>query len=77
MNPAEVLGQIPILASLGDDDRRLLAEKMGRQSFRKGMALFRRGEEGNALYIIVRGRIRIFASNRRGSEITLALLGPG
>jgi len=77
MNPAEVLGQIPILASLADDDRRLLAEKMGRQSFRKGMALFRRGEEGNALYIIVRGRIRIFASNRRGSEITLALLGPG
>lgn len=77
MNPAAVLGQIPILASLGDDDRRLLAEKMGRRSFSKGTALFRRGEEGDALYIVIRGRIRIFASNRRGSEITLALLGPG
>lgn len=77
LNPAEVLGQIPIFASLGDDDRRMLAEKMGCRFFPRGTALFRRGEEGDALYIVIRGRIRIFASNRRGSEITLALLGPG
>ena len=77
MNSAEVLSQIPIFASLGDEDRRSLAEHIGRQSLRKGSTLFRRGEAGNALYIIIRGQVRIFASTRQGNEITLALLGAG
>jgi CRP-like cAMP-binding protein len=77
MNPADVLSQIPIFASLGDEDRSSLAERIDRQSFPKGSTLFRRGEPGNALYIIIRGQIRIFASTRQGNEITLALLGAG
>lgn len=77
MDSADVLSQIPIFASLGNEDRRSLARQIGRQSFRKGTLLFRRGETGDALYIIIRGQIRIFASTRKGNEITLALLGPG
>ena len=77
MNPADVLSQIPIFASLGDEDRSSLAERIDRQSFLKGSTLFRRGEPGNALYIIIHGQIRIFASTRQGNEITLALLGAG
>jgi CRP-like cAMP-binding protein len=77
MNPADVLSQIPIFASLGDEDRSSLAERIDRQSFPKGSTLFRRGEPGNALYIIIHGQIRIFASTRQGNEITLALLGAG
>ncbi len=77
MDSAEVLGQIPIFASLGNEDRRSLARQIDRRSFRKGTLLFRRGETGDALYIIIRGQIRIFASTRKGNEITLALLGPG
>jgi CRP/FNR family cyclic AMP-dependent transcriptional regulator len=77
MNPADVLSQIPIFASLGDEDRSSLAERINRQSFPKGSTLFRRGEPGNALYIIIHGQIRIFASTRQGNEITLALLGAG
>jgi CRP/FNR family cyclic AMP-dependent transcriptional regulator len=77
MDSAEVLGKIPIFASLGNEDRRSLARQIDRRSFRKGTLLFRRGETGDALYIIIRGQIRIFASTRKGNEITLALLGPG
>ncbi len=77
MNPADVLSQIPIFSALGDEDRMSLAERIDRQSFPKGSVLFRRGEPGNALYIIIRGQIRIFASTRQGNEITLALLGAG
>lgn len=77
MNPADVLSQIPIFASLGDEDRSSLAERIDRQSVPKGSTLFRRGEPGNALYIIIHGQIRIFASTRQGNEITLALLGAG
>ncbi|MBU1151076.1 MAG: cyclic nucleotide-binding domain-containing protein [Proteobacteria bacterium] len=77
MDSAEVLGQIPIFASLGNEDRRSLARQIDRRSFQKGTLLFRRGEAGDALYIIIRGQIRIFASTRQGNEITLALLGVG
>lgn len=77
MNPADVLSQIPIFSSLGDEDRSNLAERIDRQSVPKGSVLFHRGEAGNALYIIIRGQIRIFASTRQGNEITLALLGAG
>ncbi len=77
MDPADILSQIPIFSSLGDEDRSNLTERIDRQSFAKGSVLFRRGEPGNALYIIVRGQIRIFASTRQGNEITLALLGAG
>ena len=77
MNPADVLSQIPIFASLGDEDRSSLAERIERQSFPKGRILFRRGEPGNALYIIIRGQVRIFSSTRQGNEITLAFLGAG
>lgn len=77
MNPADVLGQIPIFSSLDEEDRTSLTERINRQSFPKGSVLFRRGEPGNALYIIIRGQIRIFSSTRQGNEITLALLGPG
>jgi CRP/FNR family transcriptional regulator, cyclic AMP receptor protein len=77
MNPADVLSQIPIFASLGEQDRSSLAERIERQSFPKGRILFRRGEPGNALYIIIRGQVRIFSSTRQGNEITLALLGAG
>ncbi len=77
MDTADLLSQIPIFASLGNEDRASLAERIVRQSFPKGSTLFRRGEPGNALYIIIRGQIRIFASTRQGNEITLALLGPG
>jgi CRP-like cAMP-binding protein len=77
MKPADILGQIPIFASLEGEDRRNLAKRIECQSFSKGSTLFKRGEPGNALYIVVRGQIRIFASTRQGNEITLALLGPG
>ncbi|MCL5808815.1 MAG: Crp/Fnr family transcriptional regulator [Deltaproteobacteria bacterium] len=77
MDPADILSQIPIFSSLGDEDRSNLTERIDRQSFAKGSVLFRRGEPGNALYIIIRGQIRIFASTRQGNEITLALLGAG
>jgi CRP/FNR family transcriptional regulator, cyclic AMP receptor protein len=77
MNPTEVLSQIPIFASLGEEDRSSLAERIDRQSFPKGSTLFRRGEPGNALYIVICGQIRIFTSTRQGNEITLALLGAG
>jgi len=39
--------------------------------------LINEGETGDALFIVVKGLVRVFASSREGKELTLGLLGPG
>ena len=47
-----------------------------RKAIRKGELLFRQGDEGTALYIILQGRIKISVS-RRTDTVTLAILCRG
>jgi CRP/FNR family cyclic AMP-dependent transcriptional regulator len=45
--------------------------------FRKGVLLIQEGDLGDTLYVVLSGRLRAFASDDRGKEITLGLYGPG
>lgn len=45
--------------------------------FRRGVVLIQEGDQGDTLYIVRAGRIRAFASDESGKEITLGLYGPG
>lgn len=70
------LRNIPLFASLSEEDRANLATMLRRKSIEKGVFLFRQGDEGTALYIILQGRIEISVS-RRMDKVTLAVLGRG
>lgn len=74
--PIHVLKKIPLLASLTEADQENLASLMKHKAIRKGELLFRQGDEGTALYIILQGRIKISVS-RRTDTVTLAILGQG
>lgn len=39
--------------------------------------LINEGEQGDALYILLAGRVRVFASNAAGKEVVIAFHGPG
>ena len=54
-----------------------LCEISHRKSFAKDSMVFRQGDDGDALYGIASGSIRIFASDLGGNEIFLNILGPG
>jgi CRP/FNR family cyclic AMP-dependent transcriptional regulator len=56
--------------------RRLAARGPWRQ-YRKGTLLIQEGDVGDTLYIIVRGRLRVFAGGDNGREITYGIYGPG
>ncbi len=43
----------------------------------EGEVLFRRGDLGDAFYIIKAGQVRIYTADEDGQELTLATLGPG
>jgi CRP-like cAMP-binding protein len=60
------LGQLSRLATLAQPRR-----------YRKDQVVFNEGDPGTALYVIVKGRVKIACSSLDGKERTLALLGPG
>ena len=61
---------------LPPDLQRLAA--MGKlQSFKKGAIIFNDGDKGDALYILLEGRVRAYGSAISGKEITYGYVGAG
>lgn len=76
IEPIHVLKRIPLFASLPEPDLLHLVNLLRRENIRKGETLFRQGDVGTALYLILQGRIKISLS-RQADAMTLAILGQG
>lgn len=73
----EAIRSVPLFASLGDDATRALRELLELELKPTGSLLFRKGEEGGAMYLIEGGRVRIHINDREGTQVTLAELAAG
>lgn len=58
-------------------DLRLLATQGKQQNFKKGVVIFRDGDKGDALYILLEGRVRAYGSAVSGKEITYGYVSAG
>jgi CRP/FNR family cyclic AMP-dependent transcriptional regulator len=76
-HPEILLKQVPLFRSLRAEDSRHIAALLQKQTLRKGDSLFREGEEGNSLYLITAGKIKIVRQSRGGDEMILAVLSAG
>jgi CRP/FNR family cyclic AMP-dependent transcriptional regulator len=47
------------------------------RAFPKSTVLIHEGDTGDALYIIVSGRVKVYASNQEGKEVVIDFHGPG
>ena len=56
---------------------RALAERGVAKAFRKGQRLIDEGDAGDTLYIVTKGRLRVFGSSESGREITYGTYGAG
>ena len=56
---------------------RQLALRGDLRRYRKGVTLIHEGEQGDALYIMLAGRVRVFGSGENGREITYGTYGAG
>ncbi len=74
MNVAEYLEDSPLFKGVKLEDREALIQVMQRRSFPHGTVLFRKGDPGHAMYIILSGRVRIFTQDAQGNELTLRYL---
>lgn len=48
-----------------------------RQAFEKSALIFSQGDDGDALYGVAAGQVRIFTADDKGHEVFLNVLGPG
>ena len=73
----ETLRQVPLFESLDNDAARELCELLESIDRKSGALLFRAGDEGDAMYVIEQGKIRICVRAKDGHEVTLTELGRG
>jgi CRP-like cAMP-binding protein len=59
-------------------DESVALERVGRRrEFRRGAVLFRQGERTDSVVVLRTGRVKVSADTANGSEVVLAVRGPG
>ena len=64
-------------APLGQETLREIAETGVVRQFPKQTVLIHDGDTGDSLYIILSGRVKVYASNAAGREVVIDFRGPG
>ena len=59
------------------DTVRALAERGVVRSYRKGTVLIEEDDRGDALYVVLSGRVRVYSSNEAGREVSYGVYGAG
>ena len=67
----------PLFAALSDEDAKALLERMSRTRIERGDVLFSEGDQGDRLYVITSGKVKLGRKSPDGRENLLAILGPG
>lgn len=73
----KALARIRLFKGIGPAGLRRIAAIAAEEQFKLGHVIFREGEPGNALYLILEGKIRISREVSGLGEEALAVLSPG
>jgi len=77
MTREEFIRQVPLFKELRPEDITILCESTRTIMLKKGEALFRKDDEGTALYIIQQGSVKIVLPSVEGDEIIPAIFTRG
>lgn len=73
----EILRGFTIFGALSDEAVEHIGEKLTYQDLNAGTALFREGEHGSSLFLLVHGEVEVVKHARSGGDARVAMLGPG
>jgi len=76
MNP-ETLRHVPLFESLDNEAAHELCELLESLDCKTGAVLFQADDEGDAMYLIEEGKVRIYVRAKDGNEVTLTEFGRG
>ncbi len=71
------LRQVSLLAGLSDEDLARMSRDLQLRDYGKDQVIFRQGDASSELFIILRGRIRIFSVTPSGHETSIVLFSTG
>ena len=78
MEDAEgVLRQAPLFEGLDDESARALRRQMSEVTVSRGEHLFLEGQDGDRLYVVLDGKIKLTRAASDGRENLLSVIGPG
>ena len=77
MEPVAVLSESTIFRGVPREEVETLRSALRPRSFRKAAYIFREGDDGNTLYVIRAGQVKISRMGRGGEEAVYAILMPG
>jgi CRP/FNR family transcriptional regulator len=73
----EALRRSTLFRRLTPEDRQRLAAVASIARFEKGAPLFSEGDGSDRLYTVLAGRVKVFKTTARGTDVILELFGPG
>jgi CRP/FNR family transcriptional regulator len=73
----ELLGRVPVFATLEPGDLEQIAQMALPRHFEPGQVVFREGDESDTCYVVREGHARAVRSHGDGRTITLATFGTG
>ena len=73
----EALRRSVLFQRLKPDDRQRLAAVASVREFEKGAMLFSEGDGSELLYTVLSGRVKVFKTTPRGTDVILEIFGPG
>src|SRR5258707_15581704 len=77
MEPLQHLLQAPIFEGLSVEDLESLRPAVRTRRYERGSYVFREGDPGSHLYVVLRGQVQIGRLGEQGGELVFAMAGPG
>jgi len=76
-NDEEVIRRAPLFTALDDASAATLRDSMTQVKVSKGQTLFKEGDAGDRLFVVVEGKLKLGTASGDGRENLLSILGPG
>lgn len=72
----QLIRELPLFAHLGDEEAALLARQLEALTVSQGEYVFRRGDPGGALFLVVSGKVELTITNSGGEKLLLEEVEP-
>lgn len=77
MAPSSLSAEHARLLATLESGLRALALRGSIRSFRKNMVIIQEGDEGEAVFVLLQGSVKVFATDANGRELTYSTIGAG